>query len=49
MRRPAAASRQKPVLLRDTTYSISAFGQDQAGELYLVSFGGSVFKIVPAP
>ena len=26
---------------------ISSFGQDSAGELYVVSFGGSVYRIVP--
>ena len=28
---------------------ISSFGQDASGELYVVSLGGSIFKIVPAP
>ncbi len=40
------ASRQTPVLLRDTAYSISAFGQDEAGELYLVDYkGGRILRI----
>jgi glucose/arabinose dehydrogenase len=40
------ASRQKPVLLRDTAYAISAFGQDEAGELYLVDYkGGRILRI----
>jgi glucose/arabinose dehydrogenase len=33
---------------RATTH-VSSFGQDAAGELYVVSLDGSVFKIVPAP
>ena len=31
------------------TTHISSFGQDAAGELYVVSLDGSVFKVVPAP
>ena len=31
---------QRPVLLRDTSLTISAFGQDEAGELYIVDYGG---------
>jgi glucose/arabinose dehydrogenase len=39
-------NRQKPVLLRDSTQLISAFGQDEAGELYLASYGsGRIYKI----
>ena len=29
--------------------SLSGFGEDAEGELYVVSLSGSVFKIVPAP
>ncbi len=32
--------------LVDTPYSISSFGQDEAGDLYLVDLGGSVYRIV---
>jgi glucose/arabinose dehydrogenase len=40
------SSRQSPVLLRDTSLSISAFGQDEAGELYVVDYrGGRVLRI----
>jgi glucose/arabinose dehydrogenase len=45
---PAGAS--PPVgrtLLMDTTLTISSFGQDQNGELYVVALGGSVYKLVP--
>ena len=31
------------------TTHVSSFGQDAAGELYVVSLDGSVFKVVPAP
>ena len=31
-------------LLGDTPYSISSFGEDDAGELYLVDLGGSVYR-----
>lgn len=33
--------------LLSTSHSISSFGQDAAGELYLVDLGGSIFKISP--
>ncbi|MEZ4668673.1 MAG: PQQ-dependent sugar dehydrogenase [Anaerolineae bacterium] len=32
----------------DTQYSISSFGQDHTGELYLVNQGGSILKLVAA-
>lgn len=35
-----------PALLLDTSLGISSFGEDQAGELYVVDLGGSVFRIV---
>lgn len=31
----------------DTDYNISSFGEDEAGELYLVNYRGSVLKLVP--
>jgi hypothetical protein len=34
-------------LLLDTSLNISSFGEDEAGELYVVGLGGSVFKIAP--
>jgi glucose/arabinose dehydrogenase len=33
--------------LRDTSYSISSFGEDEAGELYLVDHNGSVYRFDP--
>jgi hypothetical protein len=33
--------------LRDTPYSISSFGEDEAGELYLVNITGSVYRFDP--
>jgi glucose/arabinose dehydrogenase len=35
-------------VLLDTTQSISSFGEDEAGELYVVNLGGSVSRIVSA-
>ena len=41
-----AAARHEPVLLRDTELQISAFGEDEAGEVYVVDYGaGVVFRI----
>ena len=31
-------------LLMDTAYSISSFGEDEKGELYLVDLGGTIYK-----
>jgi hypothetical protein len=31
--------------LRDTAMRISSFGEDEAGELYVVDHGGSVYRI----
>jgi glucose/arabinose dehydrogenase len=36
---------QNEVLLRDTGYRITSFGEDKAGELYLVDGNGSVYRI----
>ena len=33
-------------LLQDTTLRISSFGEDESGELYVVSLGGSVHRLV---
>jgi glucose/arabinose dehydrogenase len=35
-------------VLLDTSYLISSFGQDDAGELYLVSLGGQVYRFDPS-
>ncbi len=32
---------------KDTDYSISSFGEDQAGELYLLNYNGSLLKFAP--
>ena len=40
------AATQRPVLLQDTSLAISAFGQDEAGELYVADYGGGrVYRI----
>ena len=42
----AGAARQKPVLLLDTALQISAFGEGESGELYVVDYGGGrVYRI----
>jgi len=35
-------------VLLDTRYLISSFGQDDAGELYLVNLGGEIYRFDPA-
>jgi hypothetical protein len=35
-------------LLLDTDFSISSFGEDEAGELYLVDLGGTIHRIAAA-
>jgi glucose/sorbosone dehydrogenase len=35
-------------VLLDTSVSISSFGEDEQGELYVVAYGGTLSKIVPA-
>jgi hypothetical protein len=37
-----------PPVLRDTIQLLSAFGEDEAGEIYAVGLGGQVFRLVPA-
>ena len=42
--------RQEPVELLDTDLSISSFGEDDRGELYLTDLaGGRLFRVRPAP
>ena len=36
-------------LAKDTTLNISSFGEDEAGELYVVNLGGTVKRIAAAP
>jgi len=37
----------KTQLLRSTDLRISSFGEDRGGELYVVDYGGEIFRIVP--
>jgi len=37
-----------PVLLLDTGLSIASFGEDEAGEIYVVGLGGTVHRLVAA-
>ncbi len=40
------AARQRPVLLEDTSLAISTFGEDEAGEVYVVDYeGGRLFRL----
>ena len=48
MKGPGGTRASLPGADRATTH-LSSFGQDAAGELYVVSLDGSVFKVVPAP
>jgi glucose/arabinose dehydrogenase len=48
MKGPTGARQRLSGADRATTH-VSSFGQDAAGELYVVSLAGSVFKVVPAP
>ena len=44
-----ASTPAKPVLLLDTNLTISSFGENQAGNLYVVDHdGGKLYAIVPA-
>lgn len=40
-----AATGTRPTLLLDTNLFISSFGQDRAGEVYVVDRGGSVYRL----
>jgi len=40
--------RSEPDLLRKTGSRISSFGEDEAGELYVVDLGGAVYRISPS-
>jgi glucose/arabinose dehydrogenase len=37
-----------PTVLLDTTLNISAFGEDQTGEIYVVGLGGTVHRLAPS-
>jgi uncharacterized protein (TIGR03437 family) len=36
-------------LLLDTGFNVSSFGEDEAGELYVLSYGGTLYRFVNAP
>jgi glucose/arabinose dehydrogenase len=38
-----------PSLLLDTTLNVSSFGEDEAGELYVVGLGGTVHRLTTMP
>jgi glucose/arabinose dehydrogenase len=41
----AGPAGQSPTLLLDTSANIASFGEDAAGEVYLVSLGGAVYRL----
>jgi glucose/arabinose dehydrogenase len=48
--RQEASGEWKTTLLLDTAMTISAFGEDATGELYVIDYGdGSIFQLVAAP
>jgi glucose/arabinose dehydrogenase len=48
MYRDEADSWQTMLFMEDTGLSISSFGLDEAGELYVVDYGGAILKLVAA-
>jgi hypothetical protein len=36
-------------LFANTTFNISSFGEDEAGELYVLDHNGAVYRLVTAP
>ncbi|HVM46179.1 MAG TPA: PQQ-dependent sugar dehydrogenase [Candidatus Thermoplasmatota archaeon] len=43
--REVAPDRHAAVQLLDTPHLVSSFGEDEAGELYLVHYGGAVYRV----
>ncbi len=41
----AASASPTPVQLKDTSLMISSFGEDEAGNLYVVDYGGDVYRL----
>ena len=35
------------MVLRQAPFRISSFGQDAAGELYVVDLGGGIYRFIP--
>lgn len=46
--RDAGLNWQSAVFIDQSGYMISSFGEDEAGELYLVNYGGSIVRFEPA-
>jgi glucose/arabinose dehydrogenase len=44
-----ALRRRERSLLLDTDLSITTFGEDEAGEIYVVDHGGTIYRIEAAP
>jgi glucose/arabinose dehydrogenase len=45
----AAAGQPAPRVLLEARIALASFGEDEAGELYVVDLGGSVYRIVAPP
>ncbi len=45
----AAAGQPSPRVLLESGMNLASFGEDEAGELYVVDLGGRVLKVVAAP
>jgi hypothetical protein len=39
---------QSQEFMRNTGYTISSFGEDEAGELYIVNYTGTIVQFVPS-
>jgi glucose/arabinose dehydrogenase len=46
--RDEAGNWQSQEFMRNTGYTVSSFGEDEAGELYIVNYAGSIVQIMPA-
>ncbi len=44
----AAAERPVPRTLLESGVSIASFGEDEAGEVYVVDLGGRLYRVVPS-
>jgi hypothetical protein len=45
----AAVNQQDRTSDLASTFWVSSFGEDARGEIYILSYGGDVYRIVPAP
>jgi hypothetical protein len=43
-----AGTWQSDALIRNSGYNISSFGQDEQNEVYVVAYGGAIYRFDPA-